>query len=284
MIKLAIQGVKGCFHEIAAYKYFGERQQIEAVECHSFEEMFRQFKEDNNLYGVMAIENTVAGSIIPNYAKLRQSEMRIIGEVYLRIEQHLLAKSEVSLAEINEVRSHPMAILQCLNFFEDYPQIKLTESPDTALSAKLLSESDEKNVGVIASSLAASTYNLEILKNNIETNRRNFTRFLILQNKNLSKDQSDQAEHTNKASICFTVGHTPGSLGNVLRIFSENQINLTKIQSMPVIGKEWEYLFLIDLEYAQKEEYIKAMELSKELMTELQILGEYQKGIKFRTL
>lgn len=280
MIKVAIQGVKGCFHEIAAYKYFGERQQLDSIECHSFEEMFRLFGTNNEIYGVLAIENTVAGSIIPNYAKLRQSEMKVIGEVYLRIEQHLLALPESTIEDIEEVRSHPMAILQCLKYFKQYPEIKLTETPDTALSAKNLSENPNKNIAVIASSLAASTYGLNILQSNIETNRRNFTRFLILQN----ESHQETLDFTNKASICFTVGHTPGALAAVLKIFSDNQINLTKIQSLPVIGKEWEYLFLVDLEFAQYKEYKSVIEEAQKLMTHLQILGEYQKGIKHRTI
>lgn len=280
MLKVAIQGVKGCFHEIAVYKYFGERQPIEAIECHSFEEVFRMFASNPEIYGVLAIENTVAGSIIPNYAKLRQSKMKVIGEVYLRIEQHLLALPETKVEDLTEVRSHPMAILQCLKYFEKFPNIKLSESPDTALSAKDLSEKPNKNMGVIASSLAASTYGLNILQANIETNRRNFTRFLILQNESLPQPDG----FINKASICFTVGHTPGSLADVLKIFSHNQINMTKIQSMPVIGKEWEYLFLVDLEFAQIEEYKSAIQEAEKLMTHLQILGEYQKGIKHRTI
>ena len=282
MIKIAIQGIKGCFHEIAAYKFFGERQALQTIECHSFEQMFRAFKQDEQIFGVMAIENTVAGSILPNYSKLMLSDMQIIGEVYLRIEQNLLALPDVKLEDITEVRSHPMALLQCLSFFEKHPQIKLTETADTALSAKELSENpSNKNTGAIASFLAADRYKLNVLAEGIETNKRNFTRFLVLQNKN-TLEQNDQI--VNKSSIWFKTGHTPGSLAAVLGIFAKNNINLTKIQSLPVIGREWEYLFLVDLEFGELEDFNIALNQSDEFISELHLLGKYQKGIKFRTV
>ncbi len=280
-IKIAIQGIKGCFHEIAAFKYFGERQRLILNECHSFEEMFRQFEKDQELYGVMAIENTVAGSILPNYSKLMQSNMQIIGEVYLRIEQNLLGIDLVDIASLKEVHSHPMAILQCLQFFKQYPSIKLIEKEDTALSAKVLLEKQDKQIGAIASSLAADHYDLKILAKGIETNHRNFTRFLILQNKDLLK--LDEG-FVNKASVCFKVGHTPGSLAKVLTIIAEHELNLTKIQSLPVIGREWEYLFLADLEFSSYGEYQKCLEIINPFLNEFQLLGLYQKGIKFRTI
>ena len=282
MLKIAIQGIKGSFHEIASYKFFGERQALQTIECHSFEEMFRSFRKDATVYGVMAIENTVAGSILPNYSKLLHSEMEIIGEVYLRIEQNLLTHPEVNIEDIKEVRSHPMALLQCLEFFNKYPNIKLTETPDTALSAKELSESPEsKDVGAIASFLAADRYKLNVLAEGIETNKRNFTRFLILQNKQFVKKDNLQI---NKASIWFKTGHTPGSLAKILTIFGEQHINLTKIQSLPVIGREWEYLFLADLEFGESIDFTKALEATGTLISEMKILGAYQKGIKFRTV
>ncbi len=282
MIKIAIQGIKGSFHEIAAYKFFGERQALETLECHSFQEMFRSFKNNKSVYGVMAIENTVAGSILPNYSKLMNSQMQIIGEVYLRIEQNLLALPNVSLDEITEVRSHPMALLQCLKFFENYPNIKLTETADTALSAKELAENpSNKNTAAIASFLAADRYKLNVLAAGIETNKRNFTRFLVLQNNELLS-QKDQV--INKASIWFKTGHTPGSLATILRIFADNNINLTKIQSLPVIGREWEYLFLSDLEFGESSDFETALSQAEQYFSEIQILGKYQKGIKFRTV
>lgn len=280
-IKTAIQGVSGCFHEVAAFKYFGERQRLELVECHSFEEMFRQFAKDDTLYGVMAIENTVAGGILPNYAKLMESKMTIIGEVYLRIEHYLLANEETDIKQLKEIRSHQMALLQCRKFLNQYPQIQAIETADTALSAKELAENPDNNIAVIASHLAGERYKLKVLAKGVETNRRNFTRFLILQNKSLF--QKDEA-FINKASICFKVGHTPGSLAKVLTTFAQHELNLTKIQSLPVIGREWEYLFLVDLEFSQYAHYKTAINDCGDNLVSLQVLGEYQIGIKHRSL
>ena len=282
MLEVAIQGVKGCFHEVAVYKYFGEREPIKQIECHSFEEMFRFFEQKPEAFGVMAIENTVAGSILPNYSKLMKSEMTILGEVYLRIEQNLLSLAPIEISELKEVRSHPMAILQCLEFFKDYPHIKLIETEDTALSAKQLSESKEPTTAVIASQLAGQHYGLHMLAQGIETNSRNFTRFLILKNKSHTAGYAPTT--INKASIYFRVGHTPGSLAKVLTLFAEKNINLTKIQSLPVIGREWEYLFLSDLNFDDYEVFKESMELLKELTNELTVLGEYQTGVKYRTI
>lgn len=282
MIEVAIQGVKGCFHEVAAYKYFGERVPINKFECHSFQEMFRIFTEKPTIFGVMAIENTVAGTILPNYAKLMESDMGIIGEVYLRIEHNLLSIAPIEIPDLKEVRSHPMALLQCLDFFKPHPHIKLIETEDTALSAKKLSETKETNIAVIASQLAGHYYQLHTLAQGIETNSRNFTRFLILKNK-ASLDEF-RPSVINKASIYFRVGHTPGSLAKVLSLFAEKNINLTKIQSLPVIGREWEYLFLVDLNFDDYSVFQNSLELLKDLTSELQILGEYQMGVKYRTI
>jgi len=282
MLKVAIQGVKGCFHEVAAYKYFGERDPIRQIECHSFQEMFRIFKDKPDTYGVMAIENTVAGTILPNYSKLMNSQMTIVGEVYLRIEQNLLSIKPMEIKDLKEVRSHPMALLQCLEFFKDYPQIKLIETEDTALSAKELSESQNSHTAVIASQLAGQHYGLHLLAKGIETNPRNFTRFLILRDQ--SKHSASDFSKINKASIYFRVGHTPGSLAKILTLFAEKSINLTKIQSMPVIGREWEYLFLVDLNFDTCSVFEETMELAKELTNELTLLGKYQMGVKYRTI
>lgn len=282
MIEIAIQGVKGCFHEVAAYKYFGERVPMNHIECHSFQEMFRIFTEKPNIFGVMAIENTVAGTILPNYLKLMESNMAIIGEVYLRIEQNLLSIAPIEIQDLKEVRSHPMALLQCLEFFKPYPHIKLIETEDTALSARELSETKESTTAVIASQLAGHHYQLHMLAQGIETNSRNFTRFLIL--KNRSTLEEFRPTVINKASIYFRVGHTPGSLAKVLTLFAEKNINLTKIQSLPVIGREWEYLFLVDLNFDEHEVFQHSLDLMKDLTNELQILGEYQMGVKYRTI
>lgn len=281
MQKVAIQGVKGCYHDVASYKYFGEQQSMKQIECHSFEEMFRAFKEDPEIWGVMAIENTVAGSILPNYNKLMESNMQIVGEVYQRIEHCLLTNEETTLNQLTEVRSHPMALLQCLQYFDTNHHIILKETKDTALSAKHLAEKPNPNIGVIASELAAQEYGLHILDKGIETNSRNFTRFLILRNKELV----DMGNRTiNKASLYFRTGHTPGNLAAVLQLFASHEINLTKIQSLPVIGRPWQYLFLTDLQFDNYDHFKEVIIEAKTITNGLQILGAFQEGIKYRQL
>ncbi len=280
-MRVAIQGIKGSFHEIASFKYFGEREVIQAVECMTFPALFRTFEQASDYYGMMAIENTVAGTILPNYALLRDSDLRIIGEVYLRIEHNLLVSNGQSINEIREVRSHPMAILQCHQYFDQYPHIKLTEMEDTALSAKQISEGGTKGIGAIASSLAAEHYHLNILAAGIETNKRNFTRFLVLQHKEVLQTP---VRTPNKASICFHLAHKVGSLLEVLQIFAAHHINMTKIQSLPVIGTAWEYFFHIDVEFQDYEEYQKCLVAAKPYIQALKILGEYRTGIKHRTI
>ncbi len=279
-MQVAIQGIKGCFHEIAAFKFFGEREELDMVECMSFPQFFQRFENKADFYGVMAIENTVAGTILPNYAMLRNSDLTVIGEAYLRIQHHLLVTNGQAIEEIKEVRSHPMAILQCHKYFEQYPHIKLIEAEDTALSAKVISDQQSKGVGAIASSLAADHYHLNILASGIETNKRNFTRFLVLQHKDVAKE----VRKPNKASLCFHAAHEVGSLAKILSIFSEHQINLSKIQSLPVVGKVWEYFFHIDVEMDDYAAYQQALQEILPYITELKILGEYKVGIKHRTI
>lgn len=279
MIEVVIQGVKGCFHEIAAHKFFGEREPLELVECDSFRKMFMSLEESPARYAVMAIENTVAGSILPNYAHLMKSNYTIIGEVYQRIQHQLMSLPGVGLDEITKVRSHPMALLQCLEFFSKRKNVQLIEAADTAGSAKDLQESPEKGVAVIASSLAAERYNMNIIAEGIETNPRNFTRFLVLQNNTQANFEMDY----NKASICFRLGHEVGSLAKVLAVFAESSINLTKIQSLPVIGSEWQYLFLADLEFENQAVYQNGMNKAEKYLEELKVLGRYRAGVKYRT-
>lgn len=272
--KVAIQGGRGSFHELAANKFFREKHDY--VLCETFKSLFDNLKKEKNNYGVVAIENTVAGTILPNYAMLRNSEMQIIGEVYLRIQQNLMALPRQKIENLKEVHSHPMAILQCHDFFEKYPHIKLIESVDTALSAKWIAENQLKNIGAIAGANAASLYRLEILAENIETNKKNFTRFLVIKNKHLINDNVK----ADKASVCFNVPHVKGSLAKVLSIFAKHNINLTKIQSLPLPGKEWEYYIHIDLEFDDYANYKKVMEYVQTSVTEFKILGEYKRGKK----
>lgn len=273
--KIAIQGGYGAFHEIAAIKYFGS-EDIEIVPRNTFKDLFKALKEGKVDYGITAIENSIAGSILPNYMLLLESNMKIIGEVYLKIKQNLVALPGQTINDIKEVLSHPMAILQCQQFFDNYPHIKLVETDDTALSAKLIADNKLYGVGAISSKLAARKYNLEILAEGIESNDKNYTRFLILQAKN--GNSICNIEEVNKASITFALAHKIGSLSKVLSILSYYGINLTKIQSMPIIGQEWQYQFFIDVEIDDYNMYRQSLEAIRPFTTGLLILGEYKKG------
>ena len=272
--KIVIQGGYGAFHEIAAIHYFKD-DDIEIVPRSTFKGIFKSLKNHQVDYGIMAIENTVAGSILPNYGLLRESNMKITGEIYLRIKQNLVALPGQKIEELKEVYSHPMAILQCQQFFEKHPHIKLIESLDTALSARDISEKNLKSVGAIASNLAAEKYELEIMFGGIETNKKNYTRFLILSEKN----GNDSVENFNKASVHFALAHKIGSLSKILSILSYYDMNLSKIQSMPIIGKEWEYQFYIDIVLEDYIMYKQSLEAIKPFTSSLGIMGEYQKGV-----
>ena len=273
MKRIAIQGGYGAFHELAAHKYF-KGEEIKIRPRDTFRDLLSSLKDQRSDFGIMAIENSLAGSILPNYNLLKETPMRIIGEVYLRIKQNLVAVPGNNIEKIQEVFSHPMAILQCKEYFERYPHIKLVESIDTALSAKEISEKKLMNAGAIASRLAAEKYGLEILAEGIETNKMNYTRFLIL----TENGHEVAVEKVNKASIHFALAHKIGSLSKILSIFSFHEINLAKIQSMPIIGKDWEYQFYVDLEVTDYEMYKKALESIKPFTSGLIIMGEYVKG------
>lgn len=272
--KVAMLGVYGTFHEIAAKEYFGRRN-ISLIPCNTFKDVFSALNKHTADYGIMAIENSVAGSLLPNYTLLRDSNMLVCGEIYLRIKQNLMALPGQDINNINEVHSHPMAIQQCEKFFLQYPHIKLIASSDTALSAKMISEKKLKKTGAIASSLAAERYRLKIIEEGIETNKRNYTRFLIISKKDLQSSKEN-----NKSSLCFSLTHKKGSLSNVLSVLAFYNINLTKIQSMPIIGKEWEYMFYIDLMFDNYKRYKQSINAIKPLSNKLEILGEYKKGRK----
>lgn len=279
MKKIAIQGSYGAFHELAA-KYYFEGEDIEIIPRDTFKEVMSTLKKKQADFGIMAIENTVAGSILPNYNLLRQSSKKVIGEIYLRIKQNLVALPGQNIEDLSEVYSHPMAILQCQQFFEQYPQIKLIDSIDTAISASDISDKRLEGVGAIASSLAAEMYGLEILSSEIETNKMNYTRFLILQ---LDDGQGNgiEVEEVNKSSITFALAHQIGSLSKILSILSYYDINLSKIQSMPIIGKEWEYQFFVDVEFDEYKRYQQSLTAVEPFTSDLCILGEYKKGISF---
>ncbi len=272
--KIAIQGGAGAFHEIAALQYFGN-ENIEIVPTLTFRDLFKSLKHQHADYGIMAIENMVAGSILPNYQLLSESNMKIIGEIYLRIIQNLVALPGQTIEQITEVYSHPMAILQCQIFFEDYPHIRLIESFDTALSAKEIADNNQYGIGAISSSEAAVKYGLEILKSSIETNKMNYTRFLILADR---EEEIEFEEPVNKSSLHFALSHEIGSLAKILSIFSYFNINLTKIQSLPILGKEWEYFFYVDVEFSDYNLYKHALDSVKPFTSLMGVLGEYHKG------
>ncbi len=273
--RIAIQGGYGAFHEIAAMHYFN-LEEIEIVPRKTFKDLFKSLKMRQVDYGIMAIENSLAGSILPNYTLIRESKQRIIGEIYLRIKQNLVALPGITIDELTEVYSHPMAILQCQEFFDQYPHIRLIESADTALSAKEIQEKKMKSTGAISSQLAAEKYGLEVLFSGIETNKMNYTRFLIVTD---NGDKPPEKE-INKSSICFALSHTIGELSKILSILSYYNMNLTKIQSLPIVGGDWEYQFYVDMELEDYALYKKAIKAIEPFTSDLGILGEYKKGRK----
>lgn len=271
--RIAIQGGYGAFHEIAALHYF-DRNDIEIVPRNTFKDLFQSLRENIVDYGITAIENSLAGSILPNYGLILETKTPIIGEIYLRVKQNLVALPGQTLADIREVYSHPMALLQCQGYFDDYPDVKLVDKIDTALSAKEIADKRLTGVGAIASEQAAEKYGLEILASGIETNKMNYTRFLILG----EEDGHVLPNEVNKSSVHFSLCHEIGSLAKILSTLSFYNINLSKIQSMPIIGREWEYQFYIDVEFDNYERYRQSMEAIKPFTGDLHILGEYKKG------
>ena len=270
---IAIQGGYGAFHEIAAYHYF-ENEEINILPRNTFRDMVLSLKDRKSDYGIMAIENSLAGSIIPNYNLIINTNMHITGEIFLRIKQNLVAMHGVELSQLKEVYSHPMAILQCQNYFDAHPEIRLIESMDTAMSAEEIAVNRLMDTGAISSKLAADKYGLNILAESIETNKMNYTRFLILS----ENGQNVPPEEVNKASIHFTVAHQFGSLSKILSILSFYEINMAKIQSMPIPGKDWEYMFFVDVEINDYDMYKKSLEAIRPFTPSLGILGEYKKG------
>ncbi|MBP5366520.1 MAG: prephenate dehydratase [Bacteroidales bacterium] len=278
--KVAIQGVGGANHEIAAREFF-DQYEVEIVPCMTFAELFNRVKQDRSLYGAVAIENTLVGSIQSNYTLLKDSGLSIIGEYKLRIKHNLMALPGVTIDEITEVHSHPMALAQCEEFFRQYPHIRLIESDDTALSAKEVADKQLRHVGAIAPEHAATLYGLNILNRGIETNKKNFTRFLFVSDRNQTEmDDLLALNRINRSSVCFSIpqANEVGSLSKVLTVLAFYGINLTKIQSNPIVGHEWEYIFYIDLSFKNYTRYIQAIDAVRPLCTTLKVLGEYEMG------
>lgn len=278
MKKVAIQGTAGSFHDIAAHKYF-EGEDIELICCASFEEVFAAVKKDSNVIGMLAIENTIAGSLLYNNELLRQSGAQIVGEHKLRISHSFVCLPEEDWKDITEVNSHPIALMQCREFLSGHPDIKVVEAEDTALSAEIIKEKNLKGHAAICSKMAAERYGMKILQEGIETNKHNFTRFLVVADPwQVDELKRHRQKEIDKASMVFTLPHTEGSLSQVLSILSFYNINLTKIQSLPIIGREWEYQFYVDVVFDNLLRYKQSIAAITPLTKELKILGEYEDG------
>lgn len=274
MRRIAIQGIEGSFHDIAARLFFDD-EELELVCCESFEELFRRLADDTELLALAAIENTIAGSLLRNYELLRQSRTTIVGEQKLHIEHALACLPDEDEGQLREVNSHPVALQQCREFLTAHPQLKVVETDDTAAAAARIAREGLRGHAAICHADAAERYGLRVLHRAIEDNKHNFTRFLALAHPEQADGLRD-AEASDKASIVFSLPHSAGSLSQVLSIFSFYQINLTKIQSLPIIGREWEYLFYVDVTYDDYHRYRQSIDAVRPLIRELHVLGEYK--------
>ena len=276
MKRVAIQGGLGAYHGIAAEKFFSD-DEVEIIPCITFRDIFKCIEKDPNVIGIMAIENTIAGSLLPNYELLKEYKLAIAGEYKLRISHCLAVLPGQTIHDIREIQSHPIALMQCKDFLNTIPGVKVVEHEDTALAARDIQVGELKGQAAICSERAAEIYGLQVLATGIETNKRNFTRFLIFGN-DWVVDEIQKNEVINKASIVFTLPHAEGSLSKVLSVFSFYDINLTKIQSLPIIGREWEYQFYVDFKFSDHERYKQSLVAIKPLINELITLGEYTEG------
>lgn len=273
--KVAIQGFSGSFHEQAVNLFYGSDAagKVQIVECDTFEQEYQCLENGTADAMAIAIENTVSGGLIPNFELLRKYGRKIKGEVFLRIVQNLMALPGQSIEDIREVRTHYMAINQTRPWFNDKPWIRLVESEDTAKSAREIREKGLMGIGAVASSLAAQEYDLQILGSSIETYKQNYTRFLIID------DSLPEAPDADKASLCFTLPHKTGALAQVLTILSFYDMNLTRIQSLPIPGREWQYFFYADIKFSERVRFEQALSAARPLMEDLQILGIYKSSI-----
>ena len=271
--KVSIQGVRGAFHEIAAREYFRD-EEIDIYECNTFKDVVSSVKSGISGFGIMAIENSIAGSILPNYSLLEAYGFKVVGELYLRIEMSLMALAGQRLEDLRTIQSHPMALLQCDEYLSNHAYLKVVEGSDTAESAKDIRDKKLVGWGAIASASAAQEYGLEILAAGIETNKQNYTRFLVL----CRSGDYQASPLANKASIRFEVAHRPGSLARVLDHFSELGLNMTKIQSVPILGRPYEYSFHVDLEWSEIQKYEQALEVTAPHVVNLIQFGTYVKS------
>ncbi len=271
-LKIAIQGIKGSNHHQVAKNYFGDK--VDFVECPSFDNLVDQLLLKKADTGVLAIENSIAGSIIPNYALVFSKNLHIIGEQYLNIHHHLMVLKGQTMEDVKEVHSHPMALLQCKEFFKDYGHIKLVEDVDTAETAKRIQENQLKGIAAIAPKVASELYDLEVIQTNIQTIKENSTRFIIVKTQNKVWPK----EEINKASVRFLTDHKRGSLATILNVMSDCNLNLTKIQSLPVIEMPWKYSFFVDVTFEAYAHFEKAKSLLGIMAEEFKVLGEYKKA------
>lgn len=267
---IGIQGITGSFHHQVAQEYFN--QEFILDECLSFEELVDSLLAGKSEQAVMAIENSIAGPIIPNYALIDKNNLHIIGEHYLNIHQNLMALKAQKIEDILEVHSHPMALLQCMDFLKKYPNIKLVEDKDTAETARRIQEKQLKGIAAIASKTASEMYDLEIIAPEIQTIKNNMTRFVIIKKENSFVPESE----INRASIKFELDHKRGSLAAVLNVMSDCKLNLTKIQSLPKIETPWKYSFFVDVTFEKYEDYAKAKSLLNIMAEYFKVLGEYK--------
>lgn len=276
MKRIAIQGVAGAFHEIAAHEYF-HNEQVQCLYCNTFEEVFENIQHDPTIIGLVAIENTIAGSLLHNYELLRASGVTIVGEHKLHIEHALCCLPDDDWDTLQEVHSHPVALMQCRQFLAQHSQLKAVEAEDTAGAAADIMQAQRHGWAAICNASAAKLYGMKVLQDGIEDNKHNFTRFLVVCHP--QRAGSLRPWHTiNKASLVFSLPHEEGSLSKVLTILSFYGINLTKIQSMPVIGREWEYLFYVDLTFTNLQRYHQSIDAIIPLTQKLKVIGEYCDG------
>ena len=274
MKRVTIQGIAGCYHDAAAHEFFGD-EEIETIPCDTFPSMFDTLRGDPSLFATLAIENTIAGSLLQNHELLRKSNMTIIGEQKMHISHVLAALPGQSIESLTEVNSHPMALMQCENFLLHHPNMKMVEKNDTAGSACEIAEKQLMGHAAICGKYAAQLYGLEVLAEDIQTIKRNFNRFLILADP-IAEQTLKPLHKKNKASLVFALPHEQGSLSQVLAIFSFYGMNLTKIQSLPILGREWEYRFYINLTFDDYTRYRQAVDAVRPLISDFKILGEYE--------
>ncbi|WP_136669050.1 prephenate dehydratase [Flavobacterium sp. H122] len=271
--KVAIQGINGSFHQQVANNYFGDEIQI--IECKTFKDVAKQLNKGTADYGVMAIENSIAGALIPNYALIDDNHFNVLGEYFLKISLNLMVLPGQTIEDVKEVHSHPIALLQCAKFLEKHKHIKVIESSDTAITAKRIYDEKMKGIAALAGPTAAQVFELEIIAPEVQSVESSITRFMILE-----KDKSVFAQNEiNKASIKFELDDTPGSLATILNVMNNCKLNLTKIQSMPIVEKPFQYSFFVDVVFDKYKHFEKAKSVLEIMTTHFKLLGEYQSGV-----